>query len=217
MIRSTVRCLFIVACGLIPVWAAPNAVASWQKTSDSPIYSYSNSPALDEDVYKEGVLVGHRKRGATNGSCYAKVTSWGAQKGDGTPVAHTIDVVSYSILKATTRIVGFPPPTKPTTWPQASWLSGTNYVEVDENQTIPGVFDISATGRLWIPTQAHQNYVATDEAGSSHPAPVQESRNLAEAVYYNRPIETAYNAAEVRASVHTYVNAGQGGEVVAYA
>jgi len=129
---------------LAPV-VQPAASASWYVSDVT--YSYGWDAEVDQDVYYPGtaVVMGHIRRNAGNGYYYAMAEAYGIGAEHVAVVstdprdAQGRPLLGHSNLNARIWLSGAPPPPRPATWAQKSYLNGKHCITFDEVQTRAGL------------------------------------------------------------------------------
>jgi hypothetical protein len=127
---------------------------------------------------------------------------WGGLSG-GNPIRVQHTFISDSQLKANVVLVGAPPPPKPTTWSQHSYVEGQWYLRIQETENVGGGFDAYARSYFGAPAPPPgANFCIThplSSDGSDNDVSTGGWQYGEEQNWFSRPAGTAYKAAFVRA------------------
>jgi len=212
-----------VAMGLVLSLVAPVHTSAWAAWHVSSVeYTYGWDAGADQDVFDGLARVGHIWRSGGQGWYYACAEAYGTGEHHTSYVstdphdAQGRPLLGHSNLNARLVLGGAPPPQRPPTWRQKSYLNGhhcIHFLEVEGPAGLCSASRLSMTGLMGYnpPTQGH-----TFQKGWEPPDGVQrwygDDAYLEDPNWVWRTTDNQYRAAWVYAGGSATVY-GQGGIV----
>jgi len=199
------RRILLLVLTLTGAAAAPQSPAGAAWHVDHVNWTYANTPNLNQDIVDPATLivVGRRQVTVSNGDAWVTLTAYAKQDGGGSPIRVQQSLNARSQLRATLILAGSPPPPKPTTWYQRSYVSGQCSLDINETVGFGGGYEASAGAKWGAPApppgaNVCVSRVLTSDGSDSH-VHTGWSQLAEELNWFARAAGSAYHAAFVRA------------------